>query len=167
MSSKQSSTPVYAKASRWYIYIRSIFPILLGLGMVGYGAYDLMTHKRIPYNPENSTKSDEQGEIVDVNCTSQGSCVLNVKYSVNGIQYQTSYTNTTPSTYKKGNNVDVYVDTKNHSRIVLIGDSPTLSPWILVGFGSLFVLLPIINNYFVSKSDTLATTETIFSIASR
>lgn len=168
MSSKKEPTPVYAKASRWYIYFRSIFPILLGLGMVGYGAYELAVHKRITDSPPNSVESDDKGEIVDIKCTDQSanpSCTMSVKYTVKGKVYQSIYTSPS-SNYKTGDKVTVFVDQNNYSRILSVGDPKTFSPWILVVVGALFVIIPMINNYFVSKSDTLATFETIAAAVS-
>lgn len=168
MSSKKEPTPVYAKASRWYIYFRSIFPILLGLGIMGYGAYELAVHKRITDSPPNSVESDDKGEIVDIKCIDQStnpSCTMSVKYAVKGTIYRSIYTSPS-SNYKTGDKVTVFVDQNNYSKIVLVGDPKTFSPWIVVVVGALFVIIPMINNYFVSKSDTLATTETIFSLAS-
>lgn len=164
MSSRslKQNTPTYVKASRWFMYIKCSFFILIGLALAGWGAYELAAHGRITEPPNNSVKADGKGEIVDIKCMTP-SCVMSIKYTVKGSLFQSTYTS--PATYKQGDKVNVFVDENNYSKIILVGDPPSVSPWFLIIIGAIITIISGSVMYFSSKSDTFVTTATLFSLA--
>jgi hypothetical protein len=149
----------FTKGSRWYVYLTSVLPILLGLILIISGIY-MLFHHTITYVPDGSIKVDS-ATIVDYSCGSTMSefpCQVTIDYSITG-KYQNRVTIPTHDHYKVGDSVIVCVSSTDNSKVTRVGQLPTVNPWILIGFGSAIVLLMVGNNLLVSRSSTAANVE--------
>jgi hypothetical protein len=162
MSSSSSSS--FTTGSRWYVYLTSILPIIFGLLMVGIGTYFLISGKAIIFPPPNSTKADV-ATIVDFSCGSTSDatypCQVTVSYVVHvGTDGPRTFTTGTNNHYRVGENVILYVSNSDPTQITQFDKkTSSINPWILVGFGSLSLVLVIGNNWLVSRSSTVANVE--------
>lgn len=159
----------FTTGSRWYVYLTSILPILFGLLMVGVGVYSLISGKAIDPDspPPNSTKSDI-ATIVDFSCGSTSDatypCQVTVSYVVHvGKDNPLTFTTGTSHHYRVGENVILYVSNSDPTQVTQFDKkmkkTSPISPWTLVGFGSLLLVIVIGNNLLVSRSSTVANVE--------
>lgn len=158
-SIRRSDDPWFTKASRWYVYIMSILPTLFGIILVITGIYMFISHNTT-YIPEGSIKVDS-ATIVDYSCGSTMSefpCKVTIDYSITG-KYQNRVTIPTHDHYNVGDSVIVCVSSTDNSKVTRVGQLPTVNPWILIGFGSVILILVIGNSWLVSRSSTVANVE--------
>jgi len=154
----------FTTGSRWYVYVTSILPIILGVLMVGVGLYSLISGQSVPSVPSNSTKCDV-ATVMDFSCGSTSdathACQVTVSYVVRvGSDPPRRYTTGTKNHYKRGDNVVLYVDNTDPTQITQFDQKPpNINPWLLVGFGSLILVFTLGNNWLVSRSSTVANVE--------
>jgi hypothetical protein len=158
-SVRKSNDSWFTKGSRWYVYLTSILPILLGLILIIVGIYMLVSHETT-YVPDGSIKVDS-ATIVDYSCgsTISGSpCQVTIDYLITG-KYKNIVTIPTHDHYNVGDSVIVCVSATDNSKVTRVGQLPTVNPWILIGFGSAILILMVGNNWIVSRSSTAANVE--------
>lgn len=152
----------FTKGSRWYVYLTSIIPILFGTLMVGAGIYLLISGKIINSAPPNSTKC-EVATVIDFSCSSSSDvlpCQVKISYVVQvGKDAPKLFVSATDKHYNVGDNVVLYVSDSDPTQITQINQGSQINPWILVGFGSLMLVLVFGNNWLVSRSSTVANVE--------